>query len=85
MKIPVVKISVAKVAVACLAFAGCYVDRWTTNYDDLPDLSVDDDNAVIGESGRSEEDAARINGWTFIIHEKEHNHLSKIEVIPASL
>ena len=26
-----------------------------------------------------------INGWTFIIHEKEHNHLSKIEVIPASL
>ena len=54
------KISVAALASACLAFAGCYMDRWTINYDDLPDLSVDDDNAVIGESGRSEEDVARI-------------------------
>ena len=26
-----------------------------------------------------------INGWTFAIHEKEHNHLSKIEVIPPAL
>ena len=26
-----------------------------------------------------------INGWTFVIHEKVHNHLSKIEVIPPPL
>jgi len=26
-----------------------------------------------------------LNGWTFAIHEKIHNQLSKIEVIPPPL
>ena len=54
------KIFIVAFASASLAFAGCYIDRWTTNYDGLPDISEADDDAVIGESGHSEEDAARI-------------------------
>ena len=55
MKLPVVA-----VAAACLSVAGCYFDRMTLNYSELPDLSTAEDDAVIGESGRNDEDAARI-------------------------
>ena len=54
------KIFIVTFALACLVFAGCYTDRWTSHYDELPDLSTAEEDAVIGESGRSDEDNARI-------------------------
>ena len=41
-------------------FAGCYSDRLTSKFDSVFEVgSNDDDNAVIAENGRGEEDAAR--------------------------
>ena len=52
-----------RLAVVC-AFAvlsGCYPDRTTDNYDSVFEMSnTDDDSAIIDESGRTEEDEARI-------------------------
>ena len=48
-------------AAACLALAGCYFDRMTSKLDDMPELSGEaGEDAVMGESGGGEEDAARI-------------------------
>ena len=51
-------------AICCAAAAallGCYTDRLTTSYDDVFEVSSEDEeSAVIGESGRTAEDEARI-------------------------
>ena len=51
-------------AICCLAAAallGCYTDRLTTSYDDVFEISSEDEeSAVIDESGRTAEDEARI-------------------------
>ena len=48
-------------AVALLAaLSGCYFDRLTSNYDSVFDVTnTDDDSAVLDETGRDEESAAR--------------------------
>ena len=49
------------VLAALAALAGCYSDRLTSQYDSVFEMSnTDDDSAVIDESGRGDEDAARI-------------------------
>ncbi|MBQ6330767.1 MAG: polysaccharide biosynthesis/export family protein, partial [Kiritimatiellae bacterium] len=46
---------------AAVALAGCYSDRLTANYNDVFEVSnSDDDSAIIDQSGRTEEDEARI-------------------------
>ena len=46
---------------AALFAAGCYSDRMTGNYDDAPEIhDIEEDSAVIEESGRTPEDEARI-------------------------
>ena len=51
-------------AICCIAAAvllGCYPDRLTTSYDDVFEISSEDEeSAVIDESGRTAEDEARI-------------------------
>ena len=51
-------------AICCAAAAallGCYTDRLTTSYDDVFEISSEDEeSAVIDESGRTAEDEARI-------------------------
>ena len=54
------KFAVAALAAAGLALAGCYSDRLTGNYDETADIETAAEAAVVDESGRSEEDAARI-------------------------
>ena len=46
------------VALLVFAFAGCYADRLTSNYDSVFELS-NNDAAIIDESSRNEEDEAR--------------------------
>ena len=50
------------VAIAVSAvLAGCYFDRLTPNYNDVPELnSLGDDNAIIDETARNEVEDARI-------------------------
>ena len=46
---------------AAVALLGCYPDRLTTSYDDVFEISSEDEeSAVIDESGRTAEDEARI-------------------------
>ena len=51
-------------AICCLSAAvltGCYVDRWTTKYSDVLEVAgTDDGSAILGETGRTAEDEARI-------------------------
>lgn len=55
MRIPVI------FCVAAAALLGCYTDRLTTSYDDVFEISSEDEeSAVIDESGRTAEDEARI-------------------------
>ncbi len=43
------------------AFVGCYSDRWTTKYDSVFEISnMDEESAVIDETGRGDEDEARV-------------------------
>ena len=47
--------------IAALVLSGCYFDRKTDNYDSVFEVNnIDDDGAIIDETGRSEEDEARI-------------------------
>lgn len=47
-------------AVACTVAAGCYSDRWTSNYDSVFEVNnVADDSAIIEESGQDAETLAR--------------------------
>ena len=49
------------VLAALVLLAGCYSDRLTGNYNSVFEVSrTDDDSAVIDETGRGDEDAARI-------------------------
>ena len=49
------------VCVFFMPFAGCYFDRLTGSYDSVFEVSnTDEDTAIIDESGRSDEDVARI-------------------------
>ena len=54
--------ALARTAVAALLFtAGCYWDRATGNYDDVFAVNnVEDDSAILEETGREEETEARI-------------------------
>lgn len=46
---------------ASAALAGCYMDRLTSNYDDVYELNnIEDDSAVLDETSRTEADDARI-------------------------
>ena len=52
---------ILSLAAACVAIAGCYSDRLTTKFDDMPELHGGEaEDAVMGESGGSEEDDARV-------------------------
>ena len=46
-------------AAALCAFAGCYSDRLTGNYDSVPSAG-DEESAIIAEAGGTDEDAARV-------------------------
>ena len=47
--------------VAAAALAGCYINRLTSNYNDVFEVgNADEDSAIIEQSGRTEEDEARI-------------------------
>lgn len=45
---------------AASALLGCYLNRATSNYDDVYEITNTDDNAILDESERSEVDEARI-------------------------
>ena len=46
---------------AAVALAGCYSDRLTSNYNDVFEVNnVEDDSAILEETGREEETEARI-------------------------
>ena len=73
-------------AIIMLAASGCY-DRWTVNYDNVPDLSSEADNlAILEESTMSEEDEKKnLAVLEKIAREKEPvytiNGGDKIEII----
>lgn len=51
----------AACCIAAFALSGCYPDRLTSSYDDVFEINgIDDDSAVIDESGRTVEDEARV-------------------------
>lgn len=55
------RISVIVCCVAAAVLHGCYSDRMTSSYDDVFEITnTDDDSAIIDESGRTQEDEARI-------------------------
>ena len=45
---------------AASALLGCYLNRATSNYDDVYEITNSDDNAILDETERSEVDEARI-------------------------
>ena len=44
---------------AAALLAGCYFDRLTSKYSDMPELGYDDEDAIIAEAATNEVDAAR--------------------------
>ena len=55
------RLALALAAVAALFMAGCYWDRFTGNYEDVFEVNnIEDDSAILEETGREEETLARI-------------------------
>ena len=62
----------AKAALVMLFAAGCYSDRNTSNYDSVFEISnIDDDSAVIDETGRDEEEAENVRKRLMAIEAEE--------------
>ena len=47
------------VILAATLLAGCYFDRLTSKFGDMPELGHDDEDAIIAEAATNELDAAR--------------------------